>query len=132
MKLLSISFCLFIIVRIHAQNPNAFPVRATIEHGIIEGDYGSKSGIQTYLEYLLPKPPVGSLRWKAPQPLSPWTGIKQTNKFGPRPMQKLIWDDMHSRSNGVTKTACISMCGHLQNATPKIYPYWCISMAGDL
>ncbi|MBK8778840.1 MAG: carboxylesterase family protein [Saprospiraceae bacterium] len=103
MKLLSISFCLFIIVRIHAQNPNAFPVRATIEHGIIEGDYDTKSGIQTYFGIPFAKPPVGSLRWKAPQPLSPWTGIKQTKKFGPRPMQKLIWDDMHSRSNGVSE-----------------------------
>jgi len=28
-------------------------------------------------------PPVGSLRWKAPVPLPPWKGVKQTKEFGP-------------------------------------------------
>jgi para-nitrobenzyl esterase len=32
-------------------------------------------------------PPVGDLRWKAPQPLLPWTGVKETTAFGPAPMQ---------------------------------------------
>jgi para-nitrobenzyl esterase len=32
-------------------------------------------------------PPVGSLRWKAPQPLTPWHGVRQTTAFGPACMQ---------------------------------------------
>jgi para-nitrobenzyl esterase len=28
-------------------------------------------------------PPVGKLRWKPPQPLAPWHGIKTTTEFGP-------------------------------------------------
>ena len=27
-------------------------------------------------------PPVGDLRWKAPQPVKPWSGVKQTTHFG--------------------------------------------------
>ncbi|MGB6449595.1 MAG: carboxylesterase family protein [Steroidobacteraceae bacterium] len=32
-------------------------------------------------------PPVGSLRWKAPQPVKPWPGVRQTIAFGPACMQ---------------------------------------------
>lgn len=86
-----------------AQNQNGFAVRATVEHGVIEGLYDTKTGIQTYLGIPFAKPPVGQLRWKAPQPLTPWVGVKETKKFGPRPMQRLIWGDMNSRSSGVSE-----------------------------
>lgn len=34
------------------------------------------------------KPPVGNLRWKAPQQLTKWNGVRKAVKFGPRPIQK--------------------------------------------
>ena len=30
--------------------------------------------------------PVGDRRWKAPQPAQPWSGIREANRFGPRPI----------------------------------------------
>ncbi|MFN4145932.1 MAG: carboxylesterase/lipase family protein [Runella sp.] len=88
---------------IMAQNPNAFSVQTTIEHGIIEGEYDTHTGIQTYFGIPFAKPPVGELRWKAPQPLDKWKGVKPTKKFGPRPMQTLVFGDMSSRSDGVSE-----------------------------
>ncbi len=85
-----------------AQN-NAFSVQTTIENGIIEGNYDTKTNIQTYFGVPFAKPPVGNLRWKAPQALENWKGIKETKTFSARPMQKLIWGDMNSRSNGVSE-----------------------------
>lgn len=32
-------------------------------------------------------PPIGALRWKAPQPVKPWSGIRQTTAFGPACLQ---------------------------------------------
>ena len=32
-------------------------------------------------------PPMGELRWKAPQPVNKWEGIKQTIEYAPAPMQ---------------------------------------------
>jgi para-nitrobenzyl esterase len=32
-------------------------------------------------------PPVGELRWKAPQPVTPWSGVRQTVAFAPACMQ---------------------------------------------
>lgn len=86
-----------------AQNNNGFPVQTTITNGTIEGSYDTKTGIQTYLGIPFAQPPVGDLRWKAPQPATNWIGVKQTKHFGPRPMQTFIWGDMNSRSNGVSE-----------------------------
>ncbi|MGB5228736.1 MAG: carboxylesterase family protein [Eudoraea sp.] len=86
-----------------AQNNNAFSVKVKVENGIIEGNYNTHTGIQTYFGVPFAKPPIGDLRWKAPQPLDNWDGIKETKTFGPRPMQTLVFGDMKSRSNGVSE-----------------------------
>jgi para-nitrobenzyl esterase len=86
-----------------AQNNNAFPVEVKVENGIIEGNYDTHSGIQTYFGVPFAKPPIGDLRWKAPQPLDNWEGVRKTRKFGPRPMQTLVFGDMKSRSKGLSE-----------------------------
>ena len=86
-----------------AQNDNAFPVEVKVENGIIEGDYDTHTGIQTYFGVPFAKPPIGDLRWKAPQPLDNWEGVKKTKEFGPRPMQTLVFGDMKSRSKGLSE-----------------------------
>lgn len=86
-----------------AQGKNSFPVQATLATGIIEGDYDTHSGIQTYLGIPFAQPPVEELRWKAPQPMEKWKGLKETKKFGPRPMQTIVFGDMNSWSDGVSE-----------------------------
>lgn len=44
-------------------------------------------GISIFKGIPFAAPPVGELRWKAPAPLQPWTGIKKTDNFGPACMQ---------------------------------------------
>ncbi|PWK18132.1 para-nitrobenzyl esterase [Arcicella aurantiaca] len=119
-----------------AQGNNAFAVQTTIENGVIEGNYDTKSGIQTYFGVPFAKPPVGELRWKAPQPLANWTGVKETKKFGARPMQTVVFGDMNSRSNGVSED-----CLYLNVWTPTkrntkdlpvlVYFYGGGNVAGD-
>jgi para-nitrobenzyl esterase len=86
-----------------AQNNNAFPIQTKTEHGTVEGNYNTHTGIQTYFGVPFAKPPVGELRWKAPQPLDNWKGVIETKTFGPRPMQTMVFGDMKSRSNGVSE-----------------------------
>ncbi len=86
-----------------AQGNNSFPVQVKIENGVIEGNYDTKSGLQVYLGVPFAKPPVGDLRWKAPQPLDNWQGVKETKKFGPRPVQGIVFGDMKSRSDGLSE-----------------------------
>ena len=119
-----------------AQGNNAFAVQTTIENGVIEGNYDTKTGIQTYFGVPFAKPPVGELRWKAPQPLANWSGVKETKKFGARPMQTIVFGDMNSRSNGLSED-----CLYLNVWTPAkrntkdlpvlVYFYGGGNVAGD-
>ena len=88
---------------LYPQGKDSFPIQITTKNGVIEGNYDTRTGIQKYFGVPFAKPPVGGLRWRAPQPIDNWSGVKETKFFGPRPVQKLIWGDMNSRSNGVNE-----------------------------
>ncbi|MDW3651917.1 MAG: carboxylesterase family protein [Bacteroidia bacterium] len=119
-----------------AQNKDAFPVQVQIENGRIEGNYDTRNGIQSYFGVPFAKPPVGDLRWKAPQPLDNWEGVKATKKFGPRPMQTLVFGDMKSRSDGVSED-CLYLniwtptTRKLKNLPVLVYFYGGGFVAGD-
>jgi para-nitrobenzyl esterase len=100
-----LGFLLFVTITSNAQenNNNNLAVQTKIENGIIEGNFDTKTGIQKYFGVPFAKPPVGDLRWKAPQPLDNWKGVKQTKKFGPRPVQADVFGDMESRSEGLSE-----------------------------
>lgn len=91
------------VLAVSAQQNSSFPVQATIENGLIEGMYETKSGLQMYFGVPFAKPPVGNLRWKAPQPADKWQGVKSTKAFGPRPVQAIVFGDMNSRSDGLSE-----------------------------
>lgn len=119
-----------------AQNNNCFPVQAKIETGIVEGLYDTQTGLQLYLGIPFAKPPVGELRWKAPQAPEKWTGVKETKKFGPRAVQAIVFGDMTSRSYGISED-----CLYLNVWTPAkrnttglpvlVYFYGGGNVAGD-
>ncbi|MEM9527679.1 MAG: carboxylesterase family protein [Bacteroidota bacterium] len=88
---------------LYGQSTHAFPVQTTVKQGIIEGNYNTKTGLQTYLGVPFAEPPVGELRWREPRAVQPWTGVKETKAFSARPMQKFIFDDMRFRSAGVSE-----------------------------
>ena len=58
-----------------------------IESGLISGYYSENTGVTVYKGIPFAAPPVGDLRWKAPQPVKRWKGVKECVTFGPSPMQ---------------------------------------------
>ncbi len=97
------AFWVFCTLGLAAQSDFNFPVRAEVENGIIEGNYNTQNGIQAYLGIPFALPPVGDLRWKAPQPLDDWEGVKKTKDFGPRTIQGFVFGDMNFRSDGLSE-----------------------------
>lgn len=47
--------------------------------------------LNTYLGIPYAAPPVGPLRWRAPQPVAPWRGQKEANRFAPACAQTAVW-----------------------------------------
>ncbi|MQA40942.1 carboxylesterase/lipase family protein [Rugamonas aquatica] len=76
--------------------------RAITAAGVVEGTLES-SGIKSYKGIPFAAPPVGDLRWKAPQPVQKWRGVRKADRFGPRAMQLPLFDDMVFRSDGVSE-----------------------------
>lgn len=58
-----------------------------VEGGLVSGVKSAESDVVCYKGIPFAAPPVGDLRWKAPQPVIPWQGVKQCDAFGPSPMQ---------------------------------------------
>ena len=90
-------------ITMSAQKNNSFAVQAQTENGVIEGNYDVATGLQMYFGVPFAKPPVGDLRWKAPQPPDNWAGVLETKKFGPRAVQAPVFGDMNFRSDGLSE-----------------------------
>ena len=58
-----------------------------IEGGKVQGVESSVKGVYIYKGIPFAAPPVGDLRWKEPQPVVPWEGVKVADTFGPGAMQ---------------------------------------------
>jgi len=66
--------------------------QVTVKTGILEGI--DSSGVKIFRGIPFAQPPVGRLRWQAPQPLEPWQGVRQAKDFGPNPIQFNVYGDM--------------------------------------
>ena len=79
------------------------PPRVTTANGVVEGKIGQSSGVRMFLGIPFAEPPVGDLRWKPPQPVKSWKGVRRAVQFGPRAMQHPVFGDMAFRSNGMSE-----------------------------
>jgi para-nitrobenzyl esterase len=55
--------------------------------GQISGTENSDASVHIYKGIPFAAPPVGDLRWKAPQPVKSWDGVKACSDFSKSPMQ---------------------------------------------
>lgn len=72
-----------------------------IADGTLEGV--DESGVYAFKGIPFAAPPVGDYRWREPQPVQPWTGIRKADHFGPRAMQRPLFSDMNFRSDGMSE-----------------------------
>ncbi len=79
-------FISFLLIALTSCNSNQNPV-LKIEGGLIQGVATETTGIYVYKGVPYSAPPVGDLRWKAPQPVIPWEGVKVADQYGPAAIQ---------------------------------------------
>jgi para-nitrobenzyl esterase len=68
--------------------------------GEVHGTMSSDSKVRVFKGIPFAAPPVGGLRWKSPQPVTPWTNVRETTAFGARCMQGNVFGDMGFRDSG--------------------------------
>ena len=76
----------------------AVTLQVKTQYGILEGF--EEDGVKKFLGVPFAQAPVGDLRWKAPQPLQAWEGIREAKQFGNDPMQLNVFGDMQFRGAG--------------------------------
>jgi para-nitrobenzyl esterase len=87
----------------------SFAASVTAQHqvklanGTLEGTANQSTGIRSFKGVPFGEPPVGELRWKPPQPVKNWSGVRKADKFGARCMQRPIFGDMNFRANGMSE-----------------------------
>ena len=75
-------------------------VQVQTANGIVEGVVSPDNKVRTFKGIPYAAPPVGPLRWKAPQPAPSWNGVRKTVEYPPRAMQGRIYSDMVFHDDG--------------------------------
>lgn len=95
-----------------AQSPTLPSLQAKTANGLLEGV--DESGIRAFKGVPFAAPPVGNLRWREPQPVKNWEGVRTAHTFGPRAVQLPLYGDMGFRSDGISED-----CLYLNVWTPS-------------
>lgn len=114
MKPIALLFCfsLFTVITSGQLTSDGSLPTVKTANGILQGT--RISGISMFKGVPFAQPPVGDLRWKAPQPVKNWEGTLKADHFSPRPMQLPIYSDMNFRSPGISED-----CLYLNIWTPS-------------
>lgn len=84
------------------------------EAGTVEGSASPDGKVQIFRGIPYAAPPVGKLRWKEPQPVAKWEGVRKATEFGARCMQGNVFGDMVFRDAAPSED-----CLYLNVWTPK-------------
>jgi para-nitrobenzyl esterase len=90
-------------------------VQVRTEAGLVAGTNSADGKVVIFKGIPFAAPPVGELRWKEPQPVAPWKGLRKATEFGARCMQARIYEDMVFRDVGPSED-----CLYLNVWTPGI------------
>jgi para-nitrobenzyl esterase len=64
------------------------PLNVATDAGLVSGTTNAAGDIRIFRGIPYAAPPVGPLRWREPQPVTPWAGVRRCVAFGPNPIQE--------------------------------------------
>ncbi len=86
----------------HSPPPAPAP-RVTIDAGTLEGAVDSATGVLVFRGIPYAAPPVGTLRWRPPQPVARWRGVRQADRLAANCTQTQTFDDIDPFAAGVSE-----------------------------
>ena len=120
-RLIPLSVCVVVsLLDIKAAQGAPTAPQVKIVNGVIEGST-TRSGIRVFRGVPFAAPPVGELRWKAPQPVKNWEGVRPAAEFGSSCMQRPVFGDMEFRSKGMSEDCLyLNVWTPAKSATDKL------------
>jgi para-nitrobenzyl esterase len=85
---LGVVLALGLVGPVLAQSPTADLTLVALASGAVRGV--SEGEVIGFRGIPYAQPPVGELRWRAPQPVAPWAGVLEADAFGPSCMQAAV------------------------------------------
>ena len=80
----------------------------SIEGGALAAPPAGAGGVRAYKGIPYAAPPIGPLRWRPPQPVAPWIGMRSAVAFGPNSLQGIVFDDIDPTVCGVSED-CLTL-----------------------
>ena len=62
----------------------------TVTGGQVAGVPGADRSVMVFKGIPFAAPPVGNLRWRAPQPVAAWQGVRNADQFGNSCIQTVV------------------------------------------
>ncbi len=75
----------------------------TIEGGRLAVPAEGAGSVRAYKGIPYAAPPLGPLRWRPPQPVPPWDGVRPANAYGPNSLQGVVFGDIDPLACGVSE-----------------------------
>jgi para-nitrobenzyl esterase len=75
--------------------------QVTVTGGLLEGTVGTDPAVRVFKGVPFAAPPVGALRWKAPQPVLPWKDVRKADQWGTRCMQGPMFGPLRTRDKAM-------------------------------
>src|SRR5271165_2025333 len=88
--------------------PTMTTTALSIESGALAAPQPCASGVRAYKGIPYAAPPVGQLRWRPPQPVAPWNGVRSAEAFGPNSLQGVVFDDIDPTVCGASED-CLTL-----------------------
>ena len=79
---------------------HADPLTVKTEQGKVHGKTINDGKVKAFLGLPYAAPPVGDLRWKAPEPPAKWKGERDATNYGAHCAQAHVFDDMVFQDSG--------------------------------
>lgn len=95
-----------IAVRIVVASPSQDQV--TVESGVLAGTINADHSVRMFKGIPFAAPPIGDLRWKAPQAPPKWSGVRAADKFGSACLQTDVYGDIYFRDNSPSED-CLTL-----------------------
>jgi len=116
--LISSAILIFLSTSLQAQQLLDPTVRTT--YGMIKGSVNDKSNVLTFKGIPYAAPPLGDLRWKEPQLVTPWNGVLDASRFCVSCMQNRVFSRLPWTKEFMVQDSVSEDCLFLNIWTPAI------------